>query len=138
MAMNNAERRLARILADEDYGPKLARLRGNDERRILNLIEQNKGKEARSEILRLDEARRAKRRASSASRPEKERKAVANILSKVGRANEKRIRENVTLMTIAELDFAGDASADELQRKARNPPYTVNRKGDDVNPFWYH
>lgn len=138
MAMSNAERRLARILSDEDYGPKLARLRGADERRVLDLIDQGKGKEARSEILRLDEARRAKRRASSMSRPQKERKAVANILSKLSRVNEKRIRENVTLMTIAELDFAGEASADELQLKARYPAYTVNRKGDDVNPFWYH
>lgn len=138
MAMSNAERRLARILSDEDYGPKLARLRGADERRILNLIEQNKGKEARSEILRLDEARRAKRRASSTSRPQKERKAVANILSKFPRANEKRVRDNVALMTIAELDFAGEGSKDDIELRARRPPYIVNRKGDDVNPFWYH
>lgn len=138
MAMTNAERRLARILADEDYGPKLARLRGESERRVLTLIDQNKGAEARKEILRLDEERRAKRRSRSMSRAEKERKAVENILRQQSHANRKRVVDYVALMTIAELDFAGTAVKDELDAKARLPAYKVNKKGDDVNPFWYH
>lgn len=135
---SNAEKRLARILSDEDYGPKLARLRGQDEKRILTLIDENKGREARKEILRLDEARRAKRRVTAVSRPEKERKAIANILLQQDFANSKRVAANVALMTIAELDFAGTATKDELDTKARLPASRKNTRGDDVNPFWYH
>lgn len=135
---SNAEKRLARILSDEDYGPKLARLRGQDEKRILTLIDENKGREARKEILRLDEARRAKRRVTAVSRPEKERKAIANILLQQDFVNPKRVAANVALMTIAELDFAGTATKDGLDTKARLPPSRKNTRGDDVNPFWYH
>lgn len=135
---SSAERRLARILSDEDYGPKLARLRGQDEKRVLTLIDQNKGREARQEILRLDEARRAKRRASGVSRPEKERKAVDNISRQFGRVNLGKVRANVKLMTGPELDFAATATQDELTAKARRPANRVDTKGNDVNPFWYH
>ena len=135
---SSAERRLARILSDEDYGPKLARLRGQDEKRVLTLIDQNKGREARQEILRLDEARRAKRRASGVSRPEKERKAVDNISRQFGRVNLGKVRANVKLMTGPELDFATTATQDELTAKARRPANRVDTKGNDVNPFWYH
>lgn len=135
---SSAERRLARILSDEDYGPKLARLRGQDEKRVLTLIDQNKGREARQEILRLDEARRAKRRASGVSRPEKERKAVDNISRQFGRVNLGKVRANVKLMTGPELDFAASATQDELTAKARRPANRVDTKGNDVNPFWYH
>ena len=58
MAQSNASRRLNRILRDEDYGPKLVRLNRTDQRRILNLIDANRGAQARREILRLDEERR--------------------------------------------------------------------------------
>lgn len=135
---SSAERRLARILSDEDYGPKLARLRGQDEKRVLTLIDQNKGREARQEILRLDEARRVKRRASGVSRPEKERKAVDNISRQFGRVNLGKVRANVKLMTGPELDFAASATQDELTAKARRPANRVDTKGNDVNPFWYH
>ncbi len=135
---SSAERRLARILADEDYGPKLARLRGQDEKRVLTLIDQNKGREARQEILRLDEARRSKRRVSAVSRPEKERKAVDNISRQFGRINLNKVRANVKLMTIPELDFAATATTDSLTNKARLPPTRKDTKGNDVNPFWYH
>lgn len=56
-----AQRRLAAILRDESYGPKLVRLNRNDERTVLDLIYENKGKEAREAIIRLDEDRRMHR-----------------------------------------------------------------------------
>lgn len=58
MAQSNASRRLTRILRDEDYGPKLVRLSRADQRHILNLIDNNRGAQARREILRLDAERR--------------------------------------------------------------------------------
>lgn len=53
-----AKRRLARILADEDYGPKLVRLKRSDERIVLDLIYENQGRDARASINELDLARR--------------------------------------------------------------------------------
>lgn len=61
MARSNASRRLNRILRDEDYGPKLVRLNRADQRTVLELIDANRGAQARREILRLDEARRRRR-----------------------------------------------------------------------------
>lgn len=58
MAQANASRRLNRILRDEDYGAKLVRLSRTDQRHILDLIDANRGAQARREILRLDEERR--------------------------------------------------------------------------------
>ncbi len=62
MADRAERRRLATILADEDYGPRLARLGRADETRVLKLISDNKGREARKEILELDAKRVGKRR----------------------------------------------------------------------------
>ena len=58
MAQTNASRRLNRILRDEDYGAKLVRLSRADQRQILELIDNNRGAQARREILRLDTERR--------------------------------------------------------------------------------
>lgn len=154
MARSSAERRLLRILNNEDYGPKLARLRGEDERYILRLIDQNKGKEARREILRLDEERRARERArrqerkrktirreptTGRTRKERERRAIANILAQFqGLAHRKRVAQNVSYMTDEELDFAADATAQSLRSRAVQRPDRRNSKGDDLNPFWYH
>ncbi len=60
MAQSNASRRLNRILRDEDFGPKLVRLNRADQRRILDLIDANRGAQARKEILRLDTERRSR------------------------------------------------------------------------------
>ena len=60
MAQSNASRRLNRVLRDEDYGPKLVRLNRADQRKILDLIDANRGAQARKEILRLDAERRAR------------------------------------------------------------------------------
>ncbi len=56
-----AKRRLAALLRDVEYGPKLARLNRADERIVLDLVYENKGREARKAIDDLDRARRAKR-----------------------------------------------------------------------------
>lgn len=139
MARSNAERRLTALLANEEYGPKLARLRGDDERRVLSLIEQNRGKEARAEINRLDEARREKRRAKSLSTEEKRERAVTNILRQEPRANRNNVTMRVFLMDDDDLAFAAVASKDDLHRRARErPAYHHPRTGDEINAFWYH
>lgn len=56
-----AKRRLNALLRDEEYGPKLARLRRTDERRVLDLVYENKGIEARRAIDDLDASRRRRR-----------------------------------------------------------------------------
>lgn len=59
--MPAAKRRLALLLRDEEYGPKLARLRRADERQVLDLVYENRGREARAAIVDLDKGRRLKR-----------------------------------------------------------------------------
>lgn len=54
----SAKRRLATLLRDEEYGPKLARLNRTDERIVLDLLYENRGREARTELNRLDAGRR--------------------------------------------------------------------------------
>lgn len=61
MSQSNASRRLNRILRDEDFGPKLVRLNRVDQRRILDLVDANRGAQARKEILRLDAERHSRR-----------------------------------------------------------------------------
>jgi len=141
MASKAAMRRLQYILADEEYGPKFARLRGNDERRILDLIDAGRGKEARAAILEADERRRTRARGPQrvTDRERKERAAISNILRVFERkASERTVRRNVSIMTGAELDFAADATAMELTNQARQPPTRSDSRGKDVNPFWYH
>jgi len=56
-----AKRRLALLLRDEEYGPKLVRLNRADERRVLDLVYEGKGREARAAIDDLDSGRRRRR-----------------------------------------------------------------------------
>jgi hypothetical protein len=56
-----AKRRLSALLRDEEYGPKLVRLRRADERRVLDLVYEGKGREARAAIDDLDAGRRRRR-----------------------------------------------------------------------------
>lgn len=136
----NALRRLQTILNDEDYGPKLARLNRADERRVLDLIEQNKGKQARSEILRLDEARRAKRRGrvKPINIDELRRQAFANIRRQVN-GHPKTVRLGVDLMTPDELQYAAAATDDEIRVRAGDRSYAkyYDEIDDDYNVFWY-
>lgn len=57
-----AERRLDALLKDEEYGPPLVRLNKGDERKVLDLIDANKGRDARKLILELDAKRRTHER----------------------------------------------------------------------------
>jgi hypothetical protein len=57
----SAKRRLNALLRDEEYGPKLARLKRSDERVVLDLVYENRGREARQAIDDLDSGRRRRR-----------------------------------------------------------------------------
>lgn len=149
MAKSNAVKRLERILADEDYGPKLARMNRADEARVLDLIDRNKGREARSEITRLDEARRARvreRRSSKTKAAPKfdieqmRRDAFRNMYGKLHnklKYDEGNNRKFSKLMDKTDAEFATHASRMELEDSARAMPY-IDLDGTDVNPFWYH
>lgn len=56
-----AKRRLNALLRDPEYGAKLARLNRRDERIVLDLVYENKGREARQAIIDLDAGRRRRR-----------------------------------------------------------------------------
>ena len=132
-ADRNAIARLRTLLRDEDYGPKLARLRGADERRVLDLVEQNRGREARAAILDADERRRAHER--EARRRTLFRRAADNVAAQHS-APLRAVERHLADATDAELRFAAGASRDQLVARARLPPRTLDRR--DINPFWYH
>lgn len=139
-ADRNALRRLQRLLDDDEYGPKLARLRGADEQRVLQLIDENRGREARAEILAADERRRTAARATARRRLEKT--AVDNQMTRhrEGGTNPYRpgLEEGARLMSDADLRFASRATRDQLVARARQPPRFLTPRGEDWNPFWYH
>lgn len=56
------QQRLRRLLANEDYGPKLVRLPKKQQQEVLQLINTNQGRQARQLILNLDEERRTRQR----------------------------------------------------------------------------
>lgn len=132
----NARRMLRTILADPDYGADLARLGRADERAVLDLISEGKGREARKEITARTQARIGRER--TARRVALQRRAARNMYAKHGtRANPTTIDRNVTHMTDAQLRTATTADRDTLITLARSippPPAT----GSVVNPFWYH
>jgi hypothetical protein len=138
-AERNALRRLQRLLDDEEYGPMLARLRGDDERRVLRLIDENRGREARAEIRAADARRREARRVSR--RRQLEGQATRNMITRHleggARVYEQGVADGCRLMTDAELRFAATATRDELVERARQPPKVLTPRGD-TNPFWYH
>lgn len=150
MAKSNAMKRLERILADEDYGPKLARLNRADERRVLDLIEQNpdgRGQAARKEILRLDEARlsreRARRQSKKSSVPVIDievlrRRAYANMRRQVN-GKPATITRGVEHMTEEELEFAASASHGAIRQKAgdRSNLRVYEDLDFEINVFWY-
>lgn len=146
MAKSNAAKRLERILADEDYGPKLARMNRRNESYILDLIDRNKGREARREILRLDEVRRTQRRerdrqrraSTSVSVSDLRQQAARNIIRRT-KGHPGRIQRNVHYMTRDELRFAILASSADLRARAQDAPYVESPEFDKpINPFWYH
>ena len=136
-ADRNARRRLHTLLADEDYGPKLARLRGEDERRVLRLIDENRGREARAAIDEADARRRARVRAQR--RETLVRAAVANErVQHQAHYNiiESAVRAHLRDATDAELRFIANATRQQLIDRAREPPRVLGTR--EYNPFWYH
>lgn len=140
MAKSNAVKRLERILNDEEYGPKLVRLNRKDEAYILDLIDRNKGREARKEILRLDEARLARARAA--------RKPKAPTIAQLRKQAYARLRamlkgkpstqqKGVALMNKDQLNFALTASGDQLRTKAAELPIEYPDIDIEFNVFWY-
>jgi len=135
MAKSNAVKRLERILADEDYGPKLARLNRKDEAYVLDLIDRNKGREARKEILRLDTARRERRRGSAPKAPsiDQLRAQAYTRLRAMLKGKPATQKKGVSLMNADQLNIALTATGDELRRKAAEYPDI----DIEFNVFWY-
>lgn len=138
-ADRNARRRLQRILDDEELGPKLARLRGDDERRVLRLISENRGSEARAEIRAADARRR--QRVREARRRTLLDRAVSNTLAVhrpyYPRISETQVRRHLATGTTADLQRAATGDREELIDLARLQAYPIDEPRE-INPFWYH
>lgn len=140
MAKSNAVKRLERILNDEDYGPKLARLNRKDETYVLDLIDRNKGREARKEILRLDTERRERRRGSNIDQLRAKAYTRLRAMLKGKPATQKR---GVSLMNKDQLNYATSASDSQIRdrAKAQNRDQDPTAYPDDLeieyNVFWY-
>lgn len=70
------------------------------------------------------------------------RRAVDNVVSSLPLANRSRVTEHFTFLDREELQWAADASADQLRWRARQDADRT-MEGDDgetlpLNPFWYH
>jgi hypothetical protein len=132
----NAAARLRTILASEEYGPKLARLHGAEERRVLDLIDANRGREARAEILRADAARLERER--------QRRRALLIHHAAVNTVRQHRAYGTTYDIAVSHLRYGTDAnlrkaataSKDELDLLAREPPRELPPRNH--NPFWYH
>jgi hypothetical protein len=73
-----AKRRLRSLLISEDYGEKLARLPPAQSNRVLELVSENRMREARALIIQLDEERRHVRTAQR-----KHQKARGSVLDQL-------------------------------------------------------
>lgn len=140
MAKSNAVKRLERILNDEDYGPKLARLNRKDETYVLDLIDRNKGREARKEILRLDTERRERRRGSSIVQLRAKAYTRLRAMLKGKPATQKR---GVSLMNKDQLNYATSASDSQIRDRAKaqtrdqDPTAYPDDLEIEYNVFWY-
>ena len=142
-------KRLERVLNNEDYGPKLARMNRADERRILDMIDRNVHyTKVHKEIDRLDEARRTKQRVrrTRVKRPvvksieQMRRDAFLHMnaqLRNKWKYKEETNRKYVNVMDKQDLDRAMTASKRELEDLGRAPAY-VDLGDIEINPFWYH
>jgi hypothetical protein len=136
-ADRNALRRLQRLLDDETYGPALARLRGDDERRVLQAISENRGADARREILAADQRRRDRIR--DQRHQQLLHRATLNTMEQHRAhyiADYNTVRRHLQDGTDAELRFAATATRAQLVERARQAPRTLEAR--EINPFWYH
>jgi hypothetical protein len=129
MARTAYERRVALLLADEDYGPALARLNRADTAEVLKLVQANEGQRARLEILRLDARRRA---AVTTSRQRRRSTGVVeHVIAELSGAgldfSVQTVQYGVKLMTRGEVVETLGMDASEIQEAA----------GDSGNVRWY-
>jgi len=137
-------RRLRRLLLDEDYGPKLARLNVTETARVLRLVELNRGADARELIIQLDKARR-----EDTTRKRKERAnahTVAYIIRELLRVgtndpvNSSTVALGVAVMTAKQRAETEEMDGEELKASAgdRSNVKWASPYGAFWNPWWYH
>lgn len=137
-------RRLRRLLLDEDYGPKLARLNVAETARVLRLIELNRGADARELITQLDKARR-----EDTTRKRKVRAnahTVAYIIKELIRVgtndpvNSSTVALGVAVMTARQRAETEGMDGEELKASAgdRHNIQWASPYGTFWNPWWYH
>lgn len=143
MADTAYERRVRRLLLDEDYGPKLARLNREDTAHVLELVRINQGAQARREILRLDEERRE--RNTRARQQRRDNQLVHHIVHElrndgVYRYSIQMIAFGVNLMTRSQHDTTFLMDGPEIRARAGDPDFIEYILPLDIehNKWWYH
>lgn len=133
-------RRLRRFTTDPRYGPKLKHLPQREQRRILDLVTGNRGRQARQELLTADTARKEARNARErrARRSKAENSAISNLTKRLPEARRSSLERHMEQMTYRDLKFAREATREELQEAARSGKRTITINGEEVNLFWYH
>lgn len=137
-------RRLRRLLLDEDYGPKLARLNVAETARVLRLVELNRGADARALIIQLDKARR-----EDTTRKRKDRanaRTIAYIIRELIRVgtndpvNSSTVALGVAVMTAKQRAETEAMDGEELKASAgdRHNIQWASPYGKFWNPWWYH
>lgn len=129
-------------MADEEYGPNLVRLGKSEQRTILDLISENRGREARSEITRLTESRLSVARAKRAI-PTSVRDYVPpagrNVDARIGTDYGKYVSAARSALTRGELPGSAYqpvsvASAETIRFKAREAAH--EQRG--YSEWYYH
>lgn len=143
MAGTPYDRRVRTLLLDEDYGPALARLNRADTAHVLSLVHQNRGVEARREIIRLDHERRQRETLARIRRRTDHvvgHVVAALVADGVYRYSVQTITFGVTLMTRGQQNLTLDMDGPEIRAHAGNPGNIqyVEPLGIEHNPWWYH
>lgn len=135
-------RRVARLLADEQYGPALARLNQRDTELVLSQVRDGNLRRARTEITRLDRERRTR---ETAARDRRRRSRViahiqVELESEGVRYNMGTVSFGVSLMTRDQIIETLDMRGDEIRDHAGD--YTKIRQYEHLslahNVWWYH
>lgn len=138
MARDAASRRLQRILADKDYGPKLVRLSPSDQRTVLDLISENQGREARASINELDANRREREEEKARVR---QHPRVVQVLYQLHGPRTPhqvdRISRNASEMTAAQMRRVLGLTGQKLRNYVIGHAAQPAPAGKTINPFWY-
>lgn len=143
MAGTPYDRRVRRLLLDEDYGPALARLNRADTAHVLELVRENKPREARQEIIRLDLERRSQ---VTQTRIRRRNDRIVDhfvaVLVEDGVHNYsvQTITFGVSIMTRGEGDGTLLMDGAEIRARAGAPDFIqfYEPLGIEVNKWWYH